>query len=238
MSPNFSQLPVHSWTLPLSYVTSVCKNHQWPCTACRWKSQVLSLVFRASLVLLHPVFLASLPGAPLGTLGSCHLEPSIVLTFLWISLFPLTSSLVPILYWAGSYSAFKVLTNIISYGKPSLMRPQQHLLLLGICVTLCTHLSCMWFCQLLMCPRSFRLETLESHCCVPVLCLVCSRPLGNEGRMNFSIQHWFLKNFFKTNHLYVEKNGNWLGSINIKAYVHTVPFVTNVSSNGFVLGKV
>lgn len=85
MSPNFSQLPVHSWTLPLGYVTSVCKNHQWPCTAYRWKSQVLSLVFRASLVLLHPVFLSSLPGSPLGTLGSCHLEASIVLTFLWIS---------------------------------------------------------------------------------------------------------------------------------------------------------
>lgn len=175
----------------------MCKNHQWPRIAYRWKSQVLSLVFRASLVLLHPVFLSSLPGSPLGTLGSCHLEPSIVLTFLWISLFPLTSSLVPILYRAGSYSAFKVLRNIISCGKPLWCFLSSTSCFSGFAWHF-VHTSIVCdFVSYLCAPgpsgwRPWNPIDVSHH---PVLCLVCSRPLGNKGRMNFSIQHWFLKSF-------------------------------------------
>lgn len=147
MSPNWS--PSFQSVLRLAtqlYHFCVCKNHQWPCTASGlslnslvWYSKLLLSCFTLS-------FYPPSQHSPLGTLGSCHLEASIVLTLLWISLFLLTSSLVPILCWAGSYSAFKDLADIISYGKPSLILPQQHLLLLWIYIRLCTHLNCMWFC--------------------------------------------------------------------------------------------
>lgn len=104
--------------------------------------------------------------SPLGTLCPCYLEHPTVLTLLWINLF-LLIPWSPFLYWANSYVTFKVLINVISYRKPSLILCQQHLLLpsLDLYGTLHTP-QYMQFYQLFMCHSFFRLETLVSHLCV------------------------------------------------------------------------
>lgn len=148
-----------------------------------WYSELLLSCFTLS-------FYPPSQHSPLGTLGSCHLEPSIVLTLLWISLFLLTSSLVPILYWAGSYSF-------------SLQRPGGHHLLreaffdpssaaptasLDLYKTLYTPQLYAILSVYAPGPSGWRpwSPSFVSH--HPVLYLVCGRPLGNGGRINFSIK--------------------------------------------------
>lgn len=176
-------LPASSPFLDLSpsCVTSRHKNHQWRHTACRLVSGLLLLVFRdpVSCVIL---FLSSLPPFPIGARyarASWNMSQFIPLRGL------VCHSRAPLLCWE-IFQLSEPHWNVVSYGMPSLILPQQQQPLPSLALHDTFH-NWMWFLSVIRVPQLLQ----DGDHVVPSLGLIthfCVWYWGNVGRTNFSTE--------------------------------------------------